>query len=71
MDREGKIILQDMDIERDFILVKGNYGVGKTFIMKTLAKYIKIDNPNVLILESSINSFEKLFRGNGLKSIIK
>lgn len=36
MDREGRISLADMDIERDFILLKGSYGVGKTFVMKIL-----------------------------------
>ena len=36
MDSEGKISLIDMDIERDFILLKGSYGVGKTYIMKIL-----------------------------------
>lgn len=36
MDRDGKISLTDMDIERDFILLKGSYGVGKTFVMRIL-----------------------------------
>ncbi|CAD8086258.1 unnamed protein product [Paramecium primaurelia] len=71
MDREGRISLADMDIERDFILLKGSYGVGKTFVMKILEYQIKTENPKVLILESSINSFEKIFKGNGFKKIIK
>ncbi|CAD8100738.1 unnamed protein product [Paramecium sonneborni] len=71
MDRDGKISLVDMDIERDFILLKGSYGIGKTFVMKILEYQIKTDNQKVLILESSINSFEKIFKGNGFKTIIK
>ena len=30
-----------MDTERDFLLVKGSFGIGKTFIMRSIIKDIE------------------------------